>query len=123
LEPLSGYLSLCEKLYTEGVFFAEGWNFGPDDSDAKNVEWIIAELCRLWGDGAAFGFEKTPQPHEASYLKLDCSKAKSLLGWYPQWDVQTALQSIVDWNKSYLNNVDMRKITIIQIEKYFAKEK
>ena len=119
LEPLSGYLALCEKLYYEGPSFAQGWNFGPDDNDARNVEWITKTICDLWGDGASYDIDTDPQPHEASYLKLDCSKAKTLLGWYPRWSVETALKSIVDWNKAYLDDADMRNICISQIEKYF----
>jgi CDP-glucose 4,6-dehydratase len=120
LEPLSGYLTLCEKLHSDGSVFAEGWNFGPDDSDAKNVEWVIRKLCEFWGNGASYDLISSPKPYEAFYLKLDCSKAKALLGWYPRWNIDTSLQTIVDWNKAYLNNVDMRKICISQIEKYFV---
>lgn len=119
LEPLSGYLTLCRKLYIEGVTYAEGWNFGSDDSDNKNVEWIAKTLCNLWQNGAGYEIDKTPQPHEAHYLKLDCSKAKSLLDWHPLWTIETALQSIVDWNKAWLNNADMNKVCLGQIEKYF----
>lgn len=123
LEPLSGYLSLCEKLYTAGPAFAEGWNFGPDDSDAKNVEWITHKICELWSNGAAYEIDNTPQPHEASYLKLDCSKAKTLLGWYPRWNIETTLQMIVDWTKAYQSKFDMRQVSLSQIEKYFLQDK
>ena len=120
LEPLSGYLALCEKLYSTGTAFAEGWNFGPDDSDAKNVEWISNKICELWGKGASFEIDTNPQPHEASYLKLDCSKAKSELGWAPGWDIETTLKSIVDWNKTFLAVGNMRAETEKQIIDYFA---
>jgi CDP-glucose 4,6-dehydratase len=120
LEPLSGYLTLCEKLVTGGPSFADGWNFGPDDSDAKNVEWITNRICSLWGDDAAFEIDRDPQPHEASYLKLDCSKAKSLLGWYPRWKIDQALQMIVDWHKACSAYEDMKKVTENQIKEYFS---
>jgi CDP-glucose 4,6-dehydratase len=123
LEPLSGYLALCEKLYMAGPAFAEGWNFGADDSDAKNVEWITHKICKLWSNGAAYELDSTPQPHEASYLKLDCSKAKALLGWYPRWNIETTLQMIVDWTKAYVSNTDMRQVSLRQIEKYFLQDK
>jgi CDP-glucose 4,6-dehydratase len=119
LEPLSGYLLLCEKLYKYGPRFAEAWNFGPSDSD-KNVEWIAKKLCDLWQDGADYEVDKKPQPHEANYLKLDFSKAANLLGWHPKWSIQTSLKLIVDWNKALLNNSDMKSICISQIEKYFS---
>ncbi|MTK52809.1 CDP-glucose 4,6-dehydratase [Paludibacter sp.] len=118
LEPLTGYLTLTAKLFAEGSKFAEGWNFGPEDKDAKNVEWITSTLCKFWGDNAGYEIDTTPQPHEANYLKLDCSKAKAELGWYPKWDIETTLKSIVEWNKAYLNKEDIRKITEKQIEQY-----
>ncbi|MCK9401176.1 MAG: CDP-glucose 4,6-dehydratase [Bacteroidales bacterium] len=119
LEPLSGYLALCEKLYTAGPAFAEGWNFGADDSDAKNVEWITHKICELWSNGAAYELDSTPQPHEASYLKLDCSKAKAELGWIPKWDIETTLRSIVDWNKAWLNGEDVRSVSEKQIDEFY----
>ena len=122
LEPLSGYLMLCEKLFNGGPSFAEGWNFGPDDSDARDVEWITKRICQLWGDEVVFELDSNPQPHEAGYLRLDCSKAKALLGWYPIWNIDYALQMIVDWHKAYSGNEDMRKVTVSQIEKYFISE-
>lgn len=119
LEPLTGYLTLAQNLFHQGVKFAEGWNFGPYDVDAKNVEWITKTICEYWGDGASFQIDNNPQPHEANYLKLDCSKAMTLLNWHPRWDIKTTLKSIVDWNKSYVNGEDMRAVTIRQIEEYF----
>jgi len=119
LEPLTGYLTLAAKLYTEGVQYAQGWNFGPEDSDAQNVEWITNTICQLWGEGASFEIDQNPQPHEANYLKLDCSKAKAELGWVPKWNIETTLKSIVDWNKAYLKSDDIREVTNNQINQYF----
>jgi CDP-glucose 4,6-dehydratase len=121
LEPLSGYLALCEKLYSTGNEFAEGWNFGPDDSDAKNVVWITEQLCSLWGENASFEIDTNPQPYEANYLKLDCSKAKAKLNWYPKWSIEKTLKSIVEWNKAYLAGEDMKIFTENQIKEYFQK--
>lgn len=118
LEPLTGYLSLAAKLYTEGAKFSQGWNFGPEDKDAKNVEWITHTICKLWGDDAEYKVDTNPQPHEANYLKLDCSKAKAELGWEPGWDIQTTLKSIVDWNKAFIAGENMRILTEKQIEEY-----
>jgi CDP-glucose 4,6-dehydratase len=122
MEPLTGYLALAEKLFNEGDKYSEGWNFGPDDSDAKNVEWIIGTLCKLWGGDASYYIDNDPQPHEASYLKLDCSKAKSVLGWYPTWNIEKTLHSIVEWNKAFLSNADMRDICISQIENFLTSK-
>lgn len=119
LEPLTGYLSLAEKLYSDGARYAQAWNFGPDDSDAQNVEWITKTLCEMWGEGASYKIDVSPQPHEANYLKLDCSKAKAELAWYPKWNVGLALQSIVEWNKAYVSRENVRSVTIDQIHGYF----
>jgi len=119
LEPLTGYLTLCEKLFTNGPTFAEAWNFGPEDKDAKNVEWITQTICELWGDNAEFEIDKNPQPHEANYLKLDCSKAKAELGWIPKWDIENTLKSIVVWNKSFIAGDNIRIVTENQIDEYF----
>lgn len=119
LEPLTGYLTLAAKLYTEGAPYAQAWNFGPDDNDAQNVEWITQTICTLWGEGASFEVDHNPQPHEANYLRLDCSKAKAELNWFPKWNIEITLKSIVDWNKTYLSGKDIRKVTIDQINQYF----
>jgi CDP-glucose 4,6-dehydratase len=121
LEPLTGYLTLCEKLFAEGPAFAEAWNFGPEDKDAKNVEWITQTICELWGNNAEFEIDNNPQPHEANYLKLDCSKAKAELGWIPKWDIENTLKSIVVWNKSLIAGDNIRVVTQNQIDQYFAK--
>ena len=119
LEPLTGYLSLAARLFIEGAKYAEGWNFGPDDKDARNVEWITRTICELWGDDATFSVDTHPQPHEANYLKLDCSKAKSELDWFPKWNIETTLATIVDWNKSFIAGENMRTVTEQQINQYF----
>ncbi|MCA1759686.1 MAG: CDP-glucose 4,6-dehydratase, partial [Bacteroidales bacterium] len=93
LEPLTGYLTLAAKLFSEGAEYAQPWNFGPDDSDAQNVEWITKTICDLWGEGASFEIDNNPQPHEANYLKLDCSKVKAELNWTPKWNIETTLKS------------------------------
>lgn len=122
LEPLSGYLTLCERLYNKGPAFSEGWNFGPVDSDVQNVEWITKRICESWGDGIKYEIIDNPDLHEANYLKLDCSKAKAFLNWCPKWNIEKAIKMIIDWNKSYLNNSDMRCVSVSQINEYFLME-
>jgi CDP-glucose 4,6-dehydratase len=119
LEPLTGYLILAAKLYAEGTRYAQSWNFGPDDNDAQNVEWITRTICKLWGEDSSYKVDAKPQPHEANYLKLDCSKAKAELGWLPRWNIETTLKSIVDWNNVYLNGKNARTVTNAQINQYF----
>lgn len=119
LEPLSGYLTLAEKLFLDGPSYAEGWNFGPKDNDVHNVEEITELLCNFWGDGASYELDTNPQPHEANYLKLDCSKANAELKWYPRWDIVKTIKSIVDWHQSFLTGEDMKQVSDTQIEDYF----
>ncbi len=118
LEPLSGYLLLAEKLYEDGSDWAEGWNFGPNDSDAKPVHWIVDQLTQLWGEDASWVLDEAVHPHEAHYLKLDCSKARLRLGWQPQWSLSYALENIAAWYKAYQNNQDMRDVSLNQIAKF-----
>jgi CDP-glucose 4,6-dehydratase len=120
LEPLSGYLVLAEHLYQHGAPFAEGFNFGPHDSDARPVEWIVQRLCDTWGDGASWQLDGAPQPHEATYLKLDCSKAKARLGWEPRWNLGHTIERIVEWHQAHLSGADMRALTLAQIAAYQA---
>ena len=118
LEPLRGYLMLAERLYEKGPEFAEAWNFGPDDHDVKKVEWIVRKLMKDWGTDVTLKVHQEITLHEAQYLKLDCSKAKTRLNWHPIWNVQTALSKIVEWNKAYIEKKDMKDITLNQIKEY-----
>lgn len=121
LEPLSGYLQLAQKLYEEGAGYAEGWNFGPNDEDAKPVQWIVERMTAAWGPEAAWAIDAGDHPHEANYLKLDCSKAKSRLNWYPRWDLAYALGVIVEWHRAYNEGLDMKKVTQAQIHRYIEQ--
>jgi CDP-glucose 4,6-dehydratase len=118
LEPISGYLTLAEQLYIEGDKFAEAWNFGPEDNDVKSVKYIIEYLVQEWGSGVCWAQDKSEQPHEAQLLKLDISKAKNHLQWFPKWDIHSALDSIIEWNKEWLKGEDMKAISLKQIHKF-----
>jgi CDP-glucose 4,6-dehydratase len=118
LEPLSGYLILAERLYLDGDKYAEGWNFGPEDTDVQSVQEMIESLVKLWGAGARWIQDDSEQPHEAQLLKLDISKAKKYLKWKPKWNTLTALKSIVEWNKEWLDGSDAKVITMKQIHQY-----
>ena len=123
LEPLSGYLLLAEKLYTHGVTFSEAWNFGPREDDARPVEWIVDKLVSQWGDGAVWrNDDERFHPHEAHYLKLDCSKAKMKLHWQPTWTLEYTLNRIVSWHKAWLNQADMYDYSITEIHDYMNKQ-
>ncbi len=118
LEPLSGYLILAEHLYTHGKAYAEGWNFGPKDDDARPVEWIVEHMVKSWGKGACWQQDGGVHPHEANYLKLDISKAKVRLGWQPHWPLATALELITSWHQAYLADADMKKLCVTHIQQY-----
>ena len=121
LEPLSGYLTLAEQLCAQGLAVAEAFNFGPADEDAKPVQWIVEKLTQSWGDGAAWHVDGGTHPHEAHYLKLDCSKARAALGWQPRWNLSQALQAIIVWHKAHSapqGGDDMRAMCLQQINDY-----
>lgn len=118
LEPLSGYLVLAEQLYTEGQVFAEGWNFGPHDEDARPVQWIVEHMVEAWGNGASWQMDAGKQPHEANYLKLDISKARARLNWYPRWNLATAIENIIDWHQSWLEEAAVQAKCLQQITNY-----
>ena len=115
LEPLSGYLLLAQKLYDKGAAYAEAWNFGPDDEDDRPVQWIVERMIQHWGEDASWQLDQGSHPHEAKYLKLDCSKAKNRLGWAPRWSLDESLKNIVDWHRCRLQGQEMRKVTLQQI--------
>ena len=122
LEPLHGYLLLCKNLYESGCKYAEGWNFGPEDNDARNVQWIVDRLCTLWGKGAAYRFDEGLHPHEANYLKLDISKSKTLLKWIPLTNIEFALENIVS---CYLGQKEIKDYcidTIKELERVAGKD-
>lgn len=117
LEPLSGYLSLAEHLLEHGQSFAEAWNFGPADEDAKPVRWILARLTRLM-PGTSWHQPPAEHVHEAGLLKLDSSKARSRLGWAPRWRLSTALEQTVRWQLAWQERRDMRAFSLEQIAEY-----
>ena len=118
LEPLSGYLSLAERLFEQGPDFAEGWNFGSTEDDARPVQWIVDYMVRAWGEGASWRLADETGPHEAHFLKLDSSKARARLGWRPNWSLATTLDSIVEWNLAYASGTPVRTITLQQISNF-----
>ena len=117
LEPLSGYLLLAEKLVTKGNNYAEAWNFGPQESDAKSVSWVVNYLSQKITN-LQWDIEKNTQPHEANLLLLDSSKAKSKLNWKPRWSLEIALDKIVEWQQAWREKKPMEEISISQIKSY-----
>jgi CDP-glucose 4,6-dehydratase len=118
LEPLRGYLTLAEHLYLKGTSYAQAWNFGPSDLDAKPVGWIVENFAAMWGNDAKWQIDSGDHPHEAHYLKLDISKARSRLNWHPKLSLSAALKLIVQWQQHRQNGAPVRQITLDQIHSY-----
>jgi CDP-glucose 4,6-dehydratase len=124
LEPLQGYLDVAEMLLEKGALGGEPWNFGPHPADARPVEWVVNELARLWGRGVVWEQEPGRHPHEAQTLKLDISKAATLLGWHPLLPLAEALAITEAWysersqQEQAGRDIDMRAFTEAQIHDY-----
>jgi CDP-glucose 4,6-dehydratase len=118
LDPLCGYLVLAERLVEEPAAYGEAWNFGPVDEDAQPVSWIADRVVKAWGDAARW--QKIPGDalHEAQYLKVDTSKARSRLGWRQGLSLSTAITWTVDWYKGPLKGHSALALTEQQIEHY-----
>jgi len=117
LEALGGYIMIAERLFAGDQDAACGWNFGPRDEDAKPVDWIASQLTAAWGAPGWQG-EDGPKPHEARVLKLDCTKARSELGWNPVLSLESALQLIVEWHKFVEGGGNPLEICSKQLELY-----
>jgi len=118
LEPLSGYLMLAERLLSEGQKWAEAWNFGPDEQDARPVSWIAEQLIKAMNSDSYCTYDVTHQPHEAQALKLDCSKARQVLGWTPVWTLAECLDDIALWHAAFLQGKDMRAVSLDTIDRF-----
>lgn len=118
LDPLCGYLMLAEKLWKDPERFAGAWNFGPDEKETWPVGDVLRILQELWGNELTWRADKSSQPHESRYLKLDSTKARTLLGWEPKWDLRSALAATVNWFKAYQRHEDLRRITVEQMRSY-----
>ena len=116
LEPLAGYLLLAERLL-ESDRFAEAWNFGPSEDDARPVGWVVDQLCGLVPD-ARWRQDGADHPHEAGMLRLDSTKARQRLGWRPRWDLAEALARTVEWHRAWQGSADMAGVSLAQIEAF-----
>ena len=105
---------LSERCWTDGPAFGEGWNLGPEQ-ELLPVSWIADRLAALWGDGARWHLDHNEHPHEAAYLYLDITKAKTLLGYQPRWNIDAALMHTVEWFRSIGAGEDMAAVTLAQI--------
>jgi CDP-glucose 4,6-dehydratase len=125
LEPLAGYLRLAECLAgADGTAFAEGWNFGPADEDCRPVSYLVERLSRGWGrtsgKPAEWHLSGATHPHEATYLKVDASKARARLGWDRRLNLDAALDWTAAWYREAVSGADPRALTEAQIARYEA---
>ncbi len=116
LGPLSGYLELAQALWHSDEL-EPAYNFGPAEQDERSVGWIVERLAELWPGGLEWELDDGPHPHEARYLKLDSSLARTTLGWRPPVDLDATLQSIVDWYRGLSEGQNVRTMTLGQIER------
>jgi CDP-glucose 4,6-dehydratase len=119
VNPLSGYLVLAQAIW-ESQEYARGWNFGPADEEARAVGWVIEQLAELWPERVRWTLDEGPHPHEANYLKLDSSLARSRLGWRPLAPLEPALAETAAWYRALESGEDMRQVTLAQLEGFGA---
>src|SRR5574344_872064 len=120
LECLRGYLTLAQKQYNDKVFVGS-YNFGPDDESCVTTGGLATMFCKDWGSGAEWkNVCEENAPHEANFLKLDCSKSKKILDWHPQWNIEKAMQKIIEWEKAVQYGTSTAGITDKEIKEYFV---
>jgi CDP-glucose 4,6-dehydratase len=119
LSPLCGYLLLAESLHADPQY-ATPFNFGPADDDARPVGWIVERLAERWPDPLDWRVDPGPHPHEATWLKVDSSRARARLGWAPGWDLAGTIDEIVGWYVALRNEEDVRAFSLGQLERFVA---
>ena len=118
LDPICGYLTLAEKLWENGAAYAEGWNFGPAEGDARPVAWLAERLIEAWGEQVPWNQNQDDNPHEATYLMLETSKARARLGWRPMLALDQAVDWVVDFYRAFYAGQDVRALLDSQIGIY-----
>lgn len=118
LEPLAAYLMIAKAQYEDGVM-AGYYNVGPDDKDCVTTGTLVDMVCEAWGDGLTWLNKSDGGPHEANFLKLDCSKLKSTFGWKPQYGVKEAIELTAEWYKVYAAGGDVEAVMDKQIAEMF----
>lgn len=119
LEPVCTYLDLAAKQYMEREKYQGSYNIGPDDCDCVTTGRLADIFCEAWGEDAQWVNQAEDNaPHEANYLKLDCSKIKRTLGWQARWHIEEAVEKTVEWSKEWLDGENMNDITEYQIKSF-----
>lgn len=120
LEPLNIYLTIAKEQY-EDKKYAGFYNVGPDDRDCITTGELVDIFCNKWGEGLQWINQYDGGPHEANFLKLDCSKIKHVFNWKPVWNVETAIEKTVEWTKVYLSNENIEECMDAQIKEFFGE--
>ena len=117
LEPVYAYLMIAAKQY-EDHKYASWYNVGPDDQDCFQTGALVDLFVKHWGEGLKWVNQYDGGPHEANFLKLDCSKLKATFGWKPHWNLETAIVKVVEWSKAWQAGDDIRPVMDKQIEEF-----
>ena len=137
LEPLFAYLSIAARQY-EDSSVSGYYNVGPDEADCVETSSLVDLFCKYWNDNnqdnrndennknLTWTAQMDVGPHEANFLKLDCSKIKAVFGWRPRWNIETAVEKTIEWTKVWLSNrSDSNKVRACmnkQIEEFLGGE-
>lgn len=120
LEPLFAYLMIAAKQY-EDVSYAGWYNVGPDDCDCFKTGNLVELFAKYWDKGFSYKIKgEENAPHEATFLKLDCTKLKSVFDWKPRWNLDKAVEKVVEWTRVYLNNGDVSACMYKQIAEFIG---
>ena len=117
LEPVCAYLMIAAEQYKDQKY-AGYYNVGPDDCDCFETGKLVDTFVKHWGDELKWINRYDGGPHEANFLKLDCSKLKAVFSWQPRWNLDTAIEKVVEWTKCWKSGGDARSIMDRQIEEY-----
>jgi len=118
LEPLAAYLMIVQKQY-EDKSYAGFYNVGPDECDCVTTGTLVDTFCAKWGEGLKWINQYDGGPHEANFLKLDCSRLKKTFGWKPRWNFDTAIEKSVEWAKVYASGSNVVECMDEQINVFF----
>ncbi len=120
LEPLYAYLMIAAKQYDDSKY--EGYyNVGPDDVDCFQTGALVDTFVKLWGNDLCWSCQSDGGPHEANFLKLDCSKLKKTFNWKPRWNLEHALEKVVEWSKCWQSGGDVRECMDRQIKEFLGE--
>lgn len=121
LEPIYAYLMIAAKQY-EDQKYADWYNVGPDDKDCFQTGALVDLFCKHWGQGIKWINQYDGGPHEANFLKLDCSKLKKTFGWKPRWNLEKAVEKTVEWSKAWVAGSDVRLVMDKQIKEFLEEQ-